>query len=110
MQALRGDVRPDDAAVVPITLLAYEFLRLEAGEQAGDIRFRGDHHAADSGTGEAGFAGTAKDAQDVVLRVGESEGLEALLEGAMEKVGAAHEGKQGLLLGTGEAEGLLGSR
>jgi hypothetical protein len=51
-----------------------------------------------------------EDAEDVVLGGGEAERLEALLKGAMEEVSRTHQGEEGLLLGTGEAEGLLDSR
>jgi len=103
-------VRPDDAAILPIALLADEFLCFETREEPGDVRFRGDHHAANGGAGEAGLAGSAEDAEDVVLGGGEAERLEALLKGAMEEVSRTHQGEEGLLLGTGEAEGLLDSR
>jgi len=80
-------VRPDDPAVVRIAPLCEEFLRLEAGEQASNVGHRGDHHVADSRTGEPVGIGAAQDAQCVVLGGGEAEGLETLLKGAMERVG-----------------------
>ncbi len=76
----------------------------------GDVGLRCDHHASDGGAGEACGSGATQDAQDVVLGCGEPKGLQALLERAMEAVCAAHESEQRFLLGTGEAEGLLGSR
>jgi len=45
--SLRGKVRPDDAAIMWVAALVEEFLRLEAGEQTGNVGFGGNHHAAD---------------------------------------------------------------
>lgn len=105
-----GDVRPDDAAVMPIALLTHEFLRLEPGEQACDVGLRSDHHAAHSGASQAAWLSAAEDAKDVVLGIGKAERFETLLEGTVQEVSGAHEGEERLLLGTREAGSLLDSR
>jgi len=104
-----SDVGPDHPAVLKVALLAEKRLRLQSGEEPGDIRFGRNHHASDRGTDQAGGSCGSQDSQDIVLRDGESGGLQPLLHCAMQAVGGAHEVEQRLFVGTGEALGLLGS-
>jgi hypothetical protein len=104
-EAERGDVCPDDAAVLAIAFLLDELVGFEAGEQAGDVGLGGDHAIADGGAGEAFALGAAKDAEDVVLGGGEAGGLEALLNGALQSVGGAHELEEGFFVGIGGGRG-----
>jgi hypothetical protein len=98
---------PDYPAILKIAMLTEKFLRLQTGEQAGNVGFGSDHHAADGRTSEPIGTRGSQDAQHVELRHGESSGLEPLLHGAMQAVGGTHQIEQRLLLGTGEALRLL---
>jgi hypothetical protein len=109
VQPMGSDVRPDDPAIVPVALLAEEFLYLQAAQQAGNIRLGCNHHAADGRAGEPCWLRPAQDAQDVKLRQGEPGGLQPLLHGPMQAVRGAHQVEQRLLVGTGEAVRLPGS-
>jgi len=97
------------AAIVLIALLCDQFVRLEPGEHAGDIRLGGNHHASDGRTDEPFGLGAAQDAEDVILGGAQAVGFEPLLKGPVQTVRGAKDGQQRLFLGTGEAGSLLGS-
>src|ERR1700677_1556418 len=88
-QTAFGDLRPDNAPVVTVTLLTHELEGLEAGKQTRDVRVGGDHAVADGGAGEAVGMGAAQDAQNVVLRGGDAPVAGFAMEGAMQAVGGA---------------------
>src|ERR1700722_5600470 len=104
--AFGSNVAPNHPAILRIALLAKEFLCLEPAEQASYVRFRGNHHPADSGTGEPAGTRRSQNPQDIELSQGEAGWLEPLLHGAMQVICRAHEVEQRLLVGTGEASGL----
>ena len=60
------NLRPDNAPVVFIPLLADELQSLHARQQASDVRYGCDHAVADGRAGQSLRMGAAQNAQDVV--------------------------------------------
>ena len=85
-KALSGDLGPDDTAVPFIALLADQLLRFHAGEKARDVGNGGDHTFADGGAGESRGLGSAKNAEDVVLRGSDPPVARSALECALQAI------------------------
>jgi len=83
-------MRPHNAAILSIALLAKQFLRLEPGQQTGNVRLGRDHHVADGRTGQPIRWRSAQNTQHVVLRRGKAKRLKPMLEIAVQGVGSPH--------------------
>ena len=104
--AFRGEVGVDDAAIGGGAGAKDEAALFHAVEEARHIGVAGDHAGGDFAAGEAGGAGAGEDTEDVVLGVGEAEGLEGFLDAAEEPGGGPLEIEEGLFGGMGEGAGL----
>src|SRR5262249_54262969 len=94
-EAFGGDAGTDDATVAGIALAGNQAAAFGAGQQAGGVGGAGGHFLPGEVAGDAfavvvgAFAVTAENAEDVVLRAGEVERLEEVLESAEEEVRGA---------------------
>ena len=96
----------DDAAIGGGAGAEHEATFFHAVEETRHIGVAGDHAGGDFSAGETGGAGAGEDTEDVVLGVGEAEGVECFLDAAEEPAGGALEIEEGLLSGVGEGAGL----
>jgi len=78
-QAFRGDARLDDAPIVFLALARDPSVFLHAVEQASHVGVAGNHALSDAAAKDSVRLRAAEDAQDVVLRAGESGGFEEAL-------------------------------
>jgi hypothetical protein len=74
-----GDAGFDNAAVIGLALAGDEIALFHAVEETSHVRVVRNHAFADGAAGEAFGFGAAEDAEDIVLRAGETVGLEKLL-------------------------------
>src|SRR5260370_27709030 len=84
-----------------------ELLGLEQVDEGCDGGSLLDHALRDLERGQSIAAGTAKDAEDVVLLDGDAVGFDGRADEAAEDVGGAHERDGGLLTFGGEGLALL---
>jgi hypothetical protein len=88
-EAFRGDAGLNDAPVFRFARASDHSAGLQAIEEAGNVRIARNEAAADFAAGQALFTGAAEDAQDIVLRAREVEGLEHRFGAAGQGVGGA---------------------
>jgi hypothetical protein len=94
IQTRGGDAGFDDAAIVGLAPARDEAALFHAVEEAGHVWVVRNHTFADAAASEAFRFGTAKNAEDVVLRAGEAPGFEELLGFEAEGVGGLLEGNE----------------
>ena len=97
-KARGGDAGFDDAAVIGLAGAGDEAALFHAVKESGHIRVVRNHAVADDAAGEAIGLGAAKNAEDVVLRAGETVGLEELLGFEAEGIGGFLEGDEEAVL------------
>jgi hypothetical protein len=103
MQPSGGDAGKNHPAIFGFAATSDQAALFEAVEEAGDIRVVSDHPGGDFAAREA-FAGTAQDAQDVVLMRGDARGLEDANGAAGEHLGGPENVEEdGLLTAGSEA-------
>jgi len=96
-----GDAGGDDAAVIFGAFAGDETEFIEAVEEAGHVRVAGDHAQGNVAATEAGGAGAAEDAQDVVLGGRKAVGFEEEFDALEEFIGGVLEGDEEVFLGEG---------
>lgn len=96
----------DDAAIGGGAGAEHEAALLHAVEKSRHIGVAGDHAGGNFAAGETGGAGAGEDAEDVVLGMGEAEGVEGFFDAAEEPAGGALDVEEGLFGGVGEGPGL----
>ncbi len=105
-----GEVGADHAAIGGGAGALDEATFFHAVEKARHIRVASDHAGGDFAAGQAGGAGAGEDAEDVVLGVGEAEGVEGIFDAAEEPAGGTLEVEERLFGGMGEGAGLADFR
>ena len=98
VESLRRDARLDDAAVVGLANPGDQATLLKAIQQAGHIRIVRNHALADAAACQTIGSGATKNAEDIVLRTGQSGSLEELLPFLAERVGRAQKLDEDALL------------
>ena len=106
LEPLGGDAGYGLALVVTAAAAPHQALGLQAIDEAGDVGGALDHALGDLAAGMALGMDTAQDAQDVVLRAGETVMLADLIDHVIDGTGGDGKAEQSLLLGAGES-GLL---
>jgi len=106
-EAVVGDARIDDAAVLQVPRLLDHPARLESIEKAGEVGVVSDHPLGDLPALEPVLPCTLEDTQDVELRRREIGGAEGLGDPSRRHLGRAQDLEEDRLLETGERPGVL---
>ena len=96
-QALRGDARFDDSAVVLLALAYYPAVFFHAVQQPGHVGIPGNHAFRNATAEQAVGFGAAKNAQDVVLGGGQSGGFKELLSVLGKRISGPEDGDEELI-------------
>lgn len=102
-----GDSGGNHPAVLRVTGTLGEAAPFEPVKETGDIGVSSDHAAGDLAAGEPVRTGAAKDAQHIVLGVGELLRIENGGMGALQSVSGAEEVEESLFLEEREGFGLF---